>query len=348
MIDSRIATRRYPVTAAPPAGPEAPSTTTGDGAEPAPKSPYRSTALRARSSARIEGDVLRLSPEWLPWAYVLVVVAFVGALIFSAITDVHDWAHGPAVVRIAGRIDLTVPTSGLVKSIAVRAGQHVEAEQLLVEFASAPEQHELERATAEFDAALVKVLRDPADEMTRKELARARSQRAFAEAQARERGLKAPRAGTIREVRIRVGQSIAPGEIVLTLVEDDTRPTLVALLPAYAHPQLRPGMGLRFSPARFDFVHQDLVIQSVGDEVLGPSEIRRYLGPELADAVRVEEPSVIVTALLPTEGFWCSGKAYRFTQGLPGEARARLRTRSLLMTLLPELRNFLEQTNAAP
>jgi membrane fusion protein (multidrug efflux system) len=371
MIDSRTVTRMYPALAAalrpsrrsrssraeapqesarsrpPPPSQQRSGSGSAGSAAPA-KSPYRSSALRARSQARVEGDVLRLSPEWLPWAYVVVMVTFAGALAFAAITHVHDWANGPAVVRIAGRTDLTVPAAGLVKSIAIGAGQHVEAGQLLVEFASAPEQHELERAATEFDAALVKVLRDPADEPTRKELARARAARSFAEAQVHERALKAPRAGTIREVRIRVGQSIAPGEIVLTLVEDDTRPTVVALLPAYAHPQLKPGMTLRFSPSRFDFVHQDLVIQSVSDEVLGPSEIRRYLGPELADAVRLEEPSVIVTALVPADGFRCNGRLYRFTQGLPGEARAQLRTHSLLMMLLPEIRNFMEQKNAAP
>ena len=373
MIDSRTVTRMYPAlmppsrrlpTAArapsPEPPPEPPPSQQQQPPPPAavassesakstpPASPYRSSALRARSNARVEGDVLRLSPEWLSWAYVTVVVTFVGGIAFAAVTHVHDWANGPAVVRIAGRIDLTVPAAGLVKSIAVAPGQHVEAGQLLVEFASAPEQHELERAATEFDAALVKVLRDPADEMTRKELARAQSARTFAEAQVHERALKAPRAGTIHEVRIREAQSIAPGEIVLTLVADDTRPTVVAFLPAYAHPQVKPGMVMRFSPSRFDFVHEDLVIESVGDEVLGPSEIRRYLGPELADAVRLEEPAVIVTALLPADTFRCNGRPYRFTQGLPGEARAQLRTHSLLMTLLPEIRNFLEQSHAAP
>ncbi len=348
MIDSRTVTRMYPALMTP--SPSAPSSPPPPAAAPSttPASPYRSSALRARSHARVEGDVLRLSPEWLSWAYVTVVVTFVGGIAFAAVTHVHDWANGPAVVRIAGRIDLTVPTPGIVKSIAVAAGQHVDAGQLLVEFSIAPEQHELERAVSEFDATLVKVLRDPADELTRKELARAQAARTFAEAQVHERALKAPHAGTIHEVRIHEAQSISPGEIVLTLVADDTRPTVVSLLPAYAHPQLKPGMVMRFSPSRFDFVHEDLVIESVGDEVLGPSEIRRYLGPELADAVRIEEPAVIVTALLPADSFRCNGKPYRFTQGLPGEARAQLRTHSLLMTLLPELRNFLEQSHAAP
>src|SRR5262249_21237077 len=161
--------------------------------------------------------------------------------------------------------------------------------------------------TAEFQAQLVRVLRDPADQGTLKELSRLRARKELAEARLAERSIRAPRAGTVTEVRIRENQLLQPGEIILTLADDQQRPQVVALLPGFARPQVRPGMQLRFEPSSFEFAYQSLVIDSVGDEVLGPGEIRRYLGPELADAVPIPGPAVIVTATLPTNHFVSDG-----------------------------------------
>jgi membrane fusion protein (multidrug efflux system) len=193
----------------------------------------------------------------------------------------------------------------------------------------------------------VRSLSDPSDEEARKSLARLSAEHGLAEARLDDRSLRAPKAGTVSEIRIRPGQLLQPGEIVLTLLDDETPPSVVALLPGQFRPQLRPGGLVRFAPDGYSFSYQSLTIESVGDEILGPSEVRRYLGPELADALKIEGPSVIVTARLPKPSFDAEGKAYRFHHGLQGHVWVRLRARTILAAFVPALADVLEQDHGA-
>jgi membrane fusion protein (multidrug efflux system) len=297
------------------------------------------------SRSHVEGDILRLSPEWIGWAYWVLLICLMTALLFSGVTRIHDWTSGTAVVRLIGRRDLTALAPGTVASIDVRPGQHVEPEQILVRFWGVDEQRALQGATGEFEAVLLKVLRDPFDEATRKELARTRIQKQLAEARLADRAVRAPHAGTVTEVRIRPGQLLQAGDIILTLVNDQTKPQVVVLLPGHALPEVKVGMPMRFEPSKFEFAYQSLVVESIGTEVLGPSEIRRYLGPELADAVEIQGPSFIVTATLPSMSFMSDHKTYLFSQGLPGRAQVRLRSRNILMAFVPELRRLMSHVD---
>src|SRR5262249_9655383 len=162
-----------------------------------------------------------------------------------------------------GRIDVTAMASGTVSAILVRAGEHVDKGQLLVSFVGIQEQHDLVSATAEFQSQLLRWLRDPSDEAARKDLSRLRAQKELAEARLAERSVRAPHAGTAPELRIRPTQLLSPGEIVLSLADDYTRPEVVAFLPGYARPQVRVGMTLRFEPSKFEFAYQNLTIDTV-------------------------------------------------------------------------------------
>jgi membrane fusion protein (multidrug efflux system) len=296
---------------------------------------FREEALEQLAQGQLRGDVLRLQPDWVQRAYWIVVAAVLAGVSFAAAALVHEVASGPAVVRLDGRVDLTATTSGTVNSIEVRAGERVAAGQLLVRFYGAEELHTLQRIDSELEVQLTKALADSTDQSARAELARLRAEKGLAEARLDERSLRAPRGGTVREIRIRPGQLLQAGDLALTLLDDETPPSLVVVLPGHFRPQLRPGLSLRFAPDGFRFAYQELTIDSVSDEVLGPAEVKRYLGPELDDAIPIQGPSVIVTARLPDQGFVSGGKTYRYQHGLPGSASARVRTRSLLAALLP-------------
>jgi len=303
---------------------------------------FRAEALDELAGGHVKGDVLRLAPDWINWVYGLLLMAVLTAIGFVVIGRVSEYAAGPAVVRLGGRIDLTATSAGTVVAIEVRAGERVRAGQLLVRFYGAEEQRALARIASELEAQTVKMLSDSGDEGARRELARLQAEKGLEEARLDERSLKAPRAGVVSEVRIRSGQLLQPGDLVLTLLDDATPPSLVVVLPGRFRPQLAPGTPLRFVPDGFKFAYQSLTVDQVGDDVLGPAEVRRFLGPELADAVTIDGPSVIVTAALPDDRFVAEGQAYQYHHGLPGHAWARVRRRSLLLALLPTLQDLLE------
>src|SRR5262249_50310164 len=59
---------------------------------------FRKGATEAQG-ARKWGDVVRVSPGWLTWAYYLLVVMLIGSGVFISIVDVSTYSSGPAVVR---------------------------------------------------------------------------------------------------------------------------------------------------------------------------------------------------------------------------------------------------------
>ena len=112
---------------------------------------------------RGEGDVLRVDPGWMRWTFRLLVTVLVAGLLFTLVAQVHDYAAGPAVVRLGGRSDLTATADGTVSQVAVATGEKVDAGRLLVRFYGAREAAELARLDHEFELQLINRLRDPTD-----------------------------------------------------------------------------------------------------------------------------------------------------------------------------------------
>ncbi len=291
-----------------------------------------------QGSAEITGRVLQISPVWLSYAYRVLLAVAIGGAIFSMLAKVNEYASGPAVVRVQGRTDLTAKSPGTVASVEVAPGQRVYSGMVLARMYTAQEAGELERLNKEFELQLLKSMRDPGDRLARQAMSGLRAQRDLAEERLEERIVRAPHAGVVSDVRIRPGQALTLGETVLTLFGEQTRFNLVAMLPGRYRPMLKPGMAVRLELAGFKYVYQNFTIESVGNEVVGPSEIRRFLGQELADTVTLKEPVVLVTARLPTSTFVAEGKTFSYYEGMQGDADARVRAESVLLTLVPGLK----------
>lgn len=293
---------------------------------------------------RSEGDVLRVDPGWMRWTYRLLVAALVGGLLFSVLARIREYASGPAVVRLAGRSDLTATADGTVSQIAVAPGQRVEAGHLLVRFYGAREAAELARIDNELELQLVNRLRDPSDAGAEQALLSLRAQRELARSNLAEREVRAPTAGVVSDLRVRVGQRIMPGQTLLALARGPRggaaqgKPQVVALLPGEYRPLLKPGMPLRLELQGYRYAYQHLIVDSVGDEVVGPAEAQRYLGEEVADAVEITGPVVRVEAHLTSDTFETEGRVRRYHDGMWGKAEVRVRSERVLVALVPALK----------
>jgi len=101
---------------------------------------FREEALQTlQRGADDEGDLLRISPAWTRWAYWVLVAAVLAALAYGVLGTVNEYAPGPAVVRVAGRVDVTATSGGTVVAIDVQPGQRVTRGQSLVRFHDAGE-----------------------------------------------------------------------------------------------------------------------------------------------------------------------------------------------------------------
>jgi membrane fusion protein (multidrug efflux system) len=286
------------------------------------------------------GRLLRIAPGWTTWAYRLLLVVFATAVVFASVGSIPEYASGPAVVRLEGQTDVTAKITGTVESVEVRPGQRVAAGELLARLYGAAEEAELVRARRELELGLANRLRHPADPGAAQVLVGLRLQRQIAEKRLEERSVAAPHSGTVGDVWIQRGQHLTPGQVVLSLHRDgaDRRLSIVALLSGHARPLVAPGMSLRLELQGYSYVYQQLTVESVGEESVGPAEARRFLGPGIGDAVGLDGPVFVVTARLPSPTFEVGGRTYAYHDGILGRAEVEVRSERILLALVPGLK----------
>jgi membrane fusion protein (multidrug efflux system) len=246
------------------------------------------------------------------------------------------------VVRLGGRSDLTATADGTVSQVMVAPGERVEAGRLLVRFYGAREAAELARLDHEFELQLINRLRDPSDSGAQQGLITLRAERELARSNLAERELRAPAAGTVSDIRVRVGQHIGPGQSLLSIGRGQERPVVVAFLPGEDLPLLKRGMPLRLEVQGYRYAYQHLTVDSVESQAVGPAEARRYLGDEIADAVTFTGPVVKVEAHLTSGTFEADGKVRRYHDGMLAQAEVQIRSERVLVTLIPALKAFFE------
>jgi len=305
---------------------------------------FREEALEYHAAAGTQqGDWLRLSPRWTSTTFWLLVALVAAFLVFGFVSTLDEHSSGPAVVRLAGRSEVSASQAGLVTAVDVRPGDRVEAGDVLVRFQSTREAAELARIESQWEMQLVERLRDLSALSPAQALIGLRAERDLARFRLEERLVRAPRAGIVRDLRCREDQHVATGDILLSLSGGDSRPVLMALLPGEHRPLLRAGMPLKLELRGYGHAPQQLVIASIADEVVGPEEAKRLLGPEVATAVSLTGPVVRVEAVFANDTFDADGKHYAFHDGMWGAAEVPVRSESLLAALVPGLRAALER-----
>jgi membrane fusion protein (multidrug efflux system) len=302
---------------------------------------FRKQALEAHQEGDQYGEVLRLSPEWAHWAFwmLLGVAVFYG--LFGVLGRMFEYATGPAVIRVDGRTDLSVSSPGIVASVEVQPGQRVKQGQVLVRLSDASEVAELARFDREFELQMIRRLQNLADEGARSALTTLRAQRELARSQLAQRLVVAPHDGVVSDVRVRDGQHLVPGDVAVAVVGEDSRLVVTAMLPGEYRPLLEPGAPLRLELRGFPYQYQALTIDSVGDELVGPTAVQRTLGPDLAESLTVEGAVVLVRASVPARFFEAEGEQLAYFDGMVGEAQAPVKSERILVMLVPGLKALL-------
>ena len=298
---------------------------------------YRPEAIRHADGSTGGGRPLRLSRAWVDATFWLLVAFVVAGLAFCTFGDIGEYARGPAMIRIEGRTSVTSATAGVIAEVRAVPGRSVAAGELLIRIHDEAERAALDGLELEHHAALAELLRDPSSTTARDRIAALARERELLRARLGEREVRAPHAGVVSDVRIRGGQAINAGEPLVTLVQPGGEATVVALLPGHTRPQLAPGMTAQLELDGFAQQRVELDIESIGDEVIGPGEVARFLGPERADALELGGPMVVVTAKLPARTLEVDGHAYAYFDGMPGRLELRTRSESILTTLVPGL-----------
>jgi len=319
----------------------------GPGTEASPPAElFRREALEFHLGQGEQGNLLRLSPSWTRWTYRLLVAVVVAAALFLTLSRAPVYESGPAVFQVAGRTAISSTTAGTVASVDVLPGEHVEQGQVLVRFGAQRELADLAKNRREWRSQLLELLRDPADEAAGSQVRRLTAERQQLEARVEQRRVRAPRDGAVSDVRIREGQFLQVGDPLLHLVPSEPQYRVVMLLPGQARPLLQAGMEARLEVVGFPYTYVPTAIERVGRQVIGPSEVRRFLGPEIADAIAVTGNVVVVEGRMASSTFSSGDREYGLHDGMLARAQVRVRTERLIVRLVPGLRALMGRSDA--
>ncbi len=301
---------------------------------------FRREAVAAYQTRGEQGDVVRISPGWVRWSYWVMVAMLIAGAVYLFVGTVDEYSAGPAVIRTSGRIDVTAKRAGTIMSTHIAPGQRVAKGQILARFYNADEVAELDRIETQFDLQLVKFLRNPSDEIATRALTALRTQKQRARTHLEQRVARAPDDGVVSDVRIRPGQHLAPGDIIMSLTKQASQMNVIVLLPGADRPRIRRGMTLRLEISGYRYAYQSVVIESVSDEVVGPASARRYLGAQIADSIAIRGPVVLVHARLPSRSFDADGKTYQYHDGMLGSGEVRIQSERIITALIPGLKKL--------
>ncbi|MGD2113784.1 MAG: HlyD family efflux transporter periplasmic adaptor subunit, partial [Acidobacteriota bacterium] len=304
---------------------------------------FRREATEAHAEGlQDSGDVLRLSPAWAAWSYRLILAVVVAALAFSVLGSLREYARGPAVVRMPGNRDVTAVASGTVTAVEAESGRRVAAGDVLIRLHGARELAELRRLEREMEQQLLARLRSPSDAASERALIALRAQWELAQVRLEETVVRAPQEAVVGSVRVRRGQHVAPGQTLVSLAAAAAEPSVVALLPGQYLPQVVPGMPLRLELRGYPQSHRSLTVDRVSDGAVGPAEARRMIGEDVADALALSGPVVLVEARLGSDTFEIGGESFRYHDGMYAVAEVPVRSDRILLALFPRLRQWWE------
>lgn len=297
---------------------------------------FRKEAIEHYAGSRVEHGRMLIVPAMARQFYFLLLVLIGTTGLFLLIGSVGEYAVGTVVIRSRERIAVTAMASSIVADLPVRVGTQVARGDVLVSLHAADEEAQMSAVQREFDANLVRMLANPGDYTARQALASFRAQRELLLARRNERLLRAPDAGIVRDIRVRPGQSVSPGEVVLSIVTGLSGFVANVVLPGQQRPLLRAGLPMRIELKGIPYNYQTATIDTVGEEIVGPQEARKLLGSDVADSLSLAGPQVFARASLG-DHFDLDGSPHRYVDGMQGTARVQLRRKRLITLFIPGL-----------
>lgn len=272
----------------------------------------------------------------------LLAIPVVLALAFAIFAEISDNVIGRAAIEFDDRVDLSRPYAAQVSKVLVAVGTTVQVGDPLLELDTRREAAEVERLTAQFNAQLTRYLRDPTDREAEGALIALRTDRSAAEAQVKDRSVRAPFSGTIGDVRVRQGQHVAEGDLLVSIFRGGARPRLIGFAPASAGPRLRAGQRARLRLDGFSGAFLDVTLGAVASNPVPPKEALLHLGSGANDAAVLSGPVVALSATLERDHFTDEGRDYPLTQGLEGTLYVETRSQRVIFAIVPWLKEVLK------
>ncbi|QOC22778.1 HlyD family efflux transporter periplasmic adaptor subunit [Wenzhouxiangella sp. AB-CW3] len=296
---------------------------------------FRPAALKARDEGDVELDsILRNGPGWTIWTYRVLVLVLVIAVVYALVARISTYADGQGVVRLGGDSQIVARISGTVDEVRVASGDWVEEGDVLVEFHS---QRELDQYILARDNYRDAVQRWLLNHEQAEQVAQARADYRSAQSQLDELKVTAKSAGTVSDVRVRPGQPVVAGQVLLT--QGDARGTNVVslFLPGQLRPQIEPGQQVLLELLGYPQSRLELELEQVDSELIGVEEARGQIGYGLGDSLQLTGTLVHARARILDPVFEYQGRQYPLHDGMLVSGQVQIGSEPVAIALIPGL-----------
>lgn len=302
---------------------------------------FRQDALESYvKGAASEGAVFEAEPSWIRSSFWALIAGALLLFLFVCFGRVHEYASGPAIIHVGEQVEVTAVTDANIGKLLVSAGQQVNAGQAIVQLYQGQAIADYQRLKSEFELRLRQRLMAPDDTAVESALISLQADLELARTNLDQRTVHADISGTVGDIRIRPGQRISAGQVLLSINSNDDDVRIIAFLPGQYRPQIQPGMRVRLALDGYPYGYQYVEISDIADEIIGPAEAKQFAGGVIGDVLNIDGPNFIVEARLDSASFTSENKTYAFHNGMHGLAEAQVASESILMTLFPSLKKL--------
>jgi biotin carboxyl carrier protein len=301
---------------------------------------FRAEALQARfdvaSAINGVGRPLTALSVWSVGPLLIASGLPIVAVVFACTAEMSEWTRGPAVIRQVGTMKIVAPHEGVVRALFVERDDAVSPGAPLVFVDSGVGTVELGARRRAVASALIAVLRNPADQDAARRAAAASDELNIAWARYRTEPVRAPSAGIVSDVWVREGDSVQRGEPLIVLRGGDAEFEVIAAVPGYLRPHLRPQASVRLVLDGFPRSPIQTAVGVVADEVLAPSELRRRY-PQLPEASELGRGGTVLVGMIDLKSTSHGESGPPIHPGMVGRADVLLRRSRLAEIVFPEL-----------
>lgn len=301
------------------------------------KSLYRPEALQYHRKKGSEGVVAELSPKWTRRAYPFLLVTMLVAIIAGLVVRVPTYSSGFGIVRRAST-PVTSLAQGNVEAIYAQRGDTVKKGDRLAKLSSPKEEGDYAQVKTEWSQAQDNYLFDDQDEQARKQVKAATTALVHAQGILDQRYVYATADGVVSDIHTDEGKAVQPGQELMRIIKPGTKPEILAFLPSTDRPRVKHDMKLQVGVEGFKLKRPRLAIDNISEDVVGPSDIRRMVGQEVADTLKLPNEGVsfmVVKGTFESDKFKSGHKIYELHDGMPAKVEIEIDTKPFLAEVFP-------------
>lgn len=307
------------------------------------KSLYRPEALQYHRKKGSEGVVTQLSPGWIRRAYPILVISLVIALVAGIVMRVPTYSSGFGMIKYAST-PVNAQQSGNIEALYVRSGWMVKAGDQVAKLSSQKEDADYNQYKVEAENAIYTFLADDQDEQAKKSVRSATAALTHAQAAQDQRIIRATADGKVSDVYANLGESVQAGSRLMSIIKPGTMPEVWAYVPATDRPRIKMNMPLQVEVVGFNMKRAKLPIKNISGEAIGANEVRREVGQQLADAVKIAPDTsyVLIKSSFPGDTIKVGKKTYDLHEGMSTKCEVQIDSKPFLATVFPMFEKYFD------